>query len=375
MLVCGNAILDKANQENYGVGAFNFVNYEMLSAIFEAANLKNSPIIVQASEGAIKYMGIDMAVGMVEILSKRFPHIPVALHLDHGTSFESCVKAIRAGFTSVMIDASHHCFEENLKETKRVVEVAHIAGVSVEAELGRLMGIEDNISVDAKDACLVNPNEAEEFVKESKVDFLAPAIGTSHGAFKFKGEPKLDFERLIEVKKRTKIPLVLHGASAIPQNVSEAFLKSGGEYSSVSEKLGGNVEMQKKFLEQVGFIDNLADFINHSISQDSNFDGGLSLNEILNDTNEAVFLKVAQGENSSSVEVLVIQSFKIDLNMDSINDTLLNLGAKAEDSAQMLDDKKMKELLDMSYLESLDEVAREQFLKSELLLKNIMESV
>lgn len=148
-----------------------------------------------------------------------------------------------------------------------------------------------------------------------------------------------------------------------------------GEYSSVSEKLGGNVEMQKKFLEQVGFIDNLADFINHSISQDSNFDGGLSLNEILNGTNEAVFLKTAQGENSSSVEVLVIQSFTIDLNMDSINDTLLNLGAKAEDSAQMLDNKKMKELLDMSYLESLDEVAREQFLKSELLLKNIMESV
>ncbi|CAM3618710.1 MULTISPECIES: class II fructose-bisphosphate aldolase [Helicobacter] len=229
MLVCGNTILEKANKGNYGVGAFNFVNYEMLSAIFEAANLKNSPIIVQASEGAIKYLGIEMAVGMVEILSKTYPHIPVALHLDHGTSFESCVKAIRAGFTSVMIDASHHCFEENLKETKKVVEVAHIAGVSVEAELGRLMGIEDNISVDAKDACLVNPNEAEEFVKESKVDFLAPAIGTSHGAFKFKGEPKLDFDRLIEVKRRTKIPLVLHGASAIPQNVSEAFLASGGD--------------------------------------------------------------------------------------------------------------------------------------------------
>ena len=229
MLVCGNAILDKANKENYGVGAFNFVNYEMLSAIFEAANLKNSPIIVQASEGAIKYMGIDMAVGMVRILAQRYPHIPVALHLDHGTSFESCIKAIRAGFTSVMIDASHHPFEENLAETKRVVEVAHIAGVSVEAELGRLMGIEDNISVDEKDACLVNPQEAEEFVKESGVDFLAPAIGTSHGAFKFKGEPKLDFERLIEVKKRTKIPLVLHGASAIPQNVREAFLESGGD--------------------------------------------------------------------------------------------------------------------------------------------------
>lgn len=229
MLVCGSAILDKANKENYGVGAFNFVNYEMLSAIFEAANLKNSPIIVQASEGAIKYMGIDIAVGMVEILSKRYSHIPVVLHLDHGTSFESCVKAIRAGFTSVMIDASHHPFEENLLETKKVVEVAHAAGVSVEAELGRLMGIEDNISVDEKDACLVNPREAEEFVKASKVDFLAPAIGTSHGAFKFKGEPKLDFERLIDVKKRTQIPLVLHGASAIPQNVNDAFLASGGD--------------------------------------------------------------------------------------------------------------------------------------------------
>lgn len=229
MLVCGNAILQKANQENYGVGAFNFVNYEMLSAIFEAANLKNSPIIVQASEGAIKYMGIDMTVGMVKILANRYPHIPVALHLDHGTSFESCVRAIRAGFTSVMIDASHHPFEENLAETKKVVEVAHIAGVSVEAELGRLMGIEDNISVDEKDACLVNPQEAEEFVKESKVDFLAPAIGTSHGAFKFKGEPKLDFERLQEVKRRTKIPLVLHGASAIPDYVRSSFLSTGGD--------------------------------------------------------------------------------------------------------------------------------------------------
>ena len=229
MLVSGSVILDKANKENYGVGAFNFVNYEMLSAIFEAADLKKSPILVQASEGAIKYMGIDMAVGMVKILANRYPHIPVALHLDHGTSFESCVRAIRAGFTSIMIDASHHCFEENLEITSKVVETAHIAGVSVEAELGRLMGIEDNISVDEKDACLVNPKEAEVFVRESKVDFLAPAIGTSHGAFKFKGEPKLDFERLIEVKKLTKVPLVLHGASAIPNDVREAFLQSGGD--------------------------------------------------------------------------------------------------------------------------------------------------
>lgn len=229
MLVSGSEILQKANVENYGVGAFNFVNYEMLSTIFEAADQKSSPIIVQASEGAIKYMGIDMVVGMVKIMSNRYPHIPVALHLDHGTSFESCIRAIRAGFTSVMIDASHHPFEENLYETKRVVEVAHYAGVSVEAELGRLMGIEDNISVDEKDACLVNPKEAEDFVRDTKVDFLAPAIGTSHGAFKFKGEPKLDFERLIEVKRLTKIPLVLHGASAIPNNVREVFLGTGGD--------------------------------------------------------------------------------------------------------------------------------------------------
>lgn len=229
MLVTGNEILKKAHKEYYGVGAFNFVNYEMLSAIFEAANEANSPIIVQASEGAIKYLGIDMAVGMVKILSQKYPHIPVALHLDHGTTFESCKAAVDAGFTSVMIDASHHPFEENLSETSKVVEMAHAKGVSVEAELGRLMGIEDNISVSEKDAVLVNPKEAEQFVKESKVDFLAPAIGTSHGAFKFKGEPKLDFKRLQEVKRLTNIPLVLHGASAIPDYVKDSFLASGGD--------------------------------------------------------------------------------------------------------------------------------------------------
>lgn len=229
MLVNGNEILQKAHKEGYGVGAFNFVNFEMLNAIFMAANVAKSPIIVQASEGAIKYMGIDMAVGLVKILSNRYPHIPVALHLDHGTSFESCKKAVDAGFTSVMIDASHHPFKENLEMTKEVVQYAHSKGVSVEAELGRLMGIEDNISVDEKDAVLINPDEAEEFVKATQVDYLAPAIGTSHGAFKFKGEPKLDFERLEEVKRRTNIPLVLHGASAIPDYVREAFLATGGD--------------------------------------------------------------------------------------------------------------------------------------------------
>lgn len=229
MLVSGNEILQKAHKEYYAVGAFNFVNYEMLSSIFEAANDANAPIIVQASEGAIKYLGIEMVVGMVKILSKKYTHIPVALHLDHGTTLESCKSAVEAGFTSVMIDASHHKFDENLELTSKVVEMAHRSGVSVEAELGRLMGIEDNISVSEKDAVLINPKEAEIFVKESKVDSLAPAIGTSHGAFKFKGEPKLDFERLQEVKKLTNIPLVLHGASAIPEYVKESFLSTGGD--------------------------------------------------------------------------------------------------------------------------------------------------
>ncbi|PAF45024.1 class II fructose-bisphosphate aldolase [Helicobacter sp. 11S02596-1] len=229
MLVVGNEILQKAHRERYGVGAFNFVNFEMLNAIFEAANEASSPLFIQASEGAIKYMGMDMVVGMAKTMANRYPHIPVALHLDHGTTFESCQKAIEAGFTSVMIDASHHPFEENLELTSKVVAFAHNAGVSVEAELGRLMGIEDNISVDEKDAVLVNPKEAEIFVRESKVDYLAPAIGTSHGAFKFKGEPKLDFERLQEVKRLTNIPLVLHGASAIPNDVRESFLKTGGD--------------------------------------------------------------------------------------------------------------------------------------------------
>lgn len=229
MLLQGKEILQKAHRDFYGVGAFNFVNYEMLRAIFEAANEANSPIFVQASEGAIKYMGIDMVVNMTKTMSASYPHIPVALHLDHGTSFESCKNAIEAGFTSVMIDASHHEFEENLEITKKVVDFAHQNGVSVEAELGRLMGIEDNISVDEKDAVLVNPKEAEIFVRETKVDYLAPAIGTSHGAFKFKGEPKLDFKRLQEVKKLTDIPLVLHGASAIPDYVRESFLSTGGD--------------------------------------------------------------------------------------------------------------------------------------------------
>lgn len=243
MLVSGAKILNKAHKEGYGVGAYNFVNMEMLESIFEAANEAESPLIIQCSEGAIKYAGADMLYAMVKTMENRYPHIPVALNLDHGTTIESCIRAIRAGFTSVMIDASHHSFEENRAMTKAVVDIAHSVDVGVEAELGRLMGIEDNIVVEERDAVLVNPDEAEEFVKETKVDYLAPAIGTSHGAFKFKGEPELDFERLKEVKKRCDIPLVLHGASAIPESARVAFEGTGGD-------LKGSKGVPFKFLEE-----------------------------------------------------------------------------------------------------------------------------
>jgi fructose-bisphosphate aldolase class II len=242
MLVSGAKLLKKAHEGGYAVGAFNFNNMEIAQAIFEAANEVNSPIIVQCSEGAVKYAGADMLNAIVKILCDKYPHIPVALNLDHGTSLESCVNAIRHGFTSVMIDASHHNFDENLAITKEVVRVAHAADVGVEAELGRLMGIEDNIVVEGKNASLVDPAEAEKFVKESGVDYLAPAIGTSHGAFKFKGEPKLEFDLLKEVKKRTGIPLVLHGASSIPDEVRASFESTGGD-------LKGSKGVPANFLE------------------------------------------------------------------------------------------------------------------------------
>ncbi len=225
-LVKGIDILQKAHEENYAVGAFNFNNMEFLQAIIKAAEEVNSPVIVQATEGAIKYAGIDMIVAMVKALADK-SKVPVALHLDHGKKFEVVMQALRAGFTSVMIDASDKPFEENLAITKKIVEIAHAMGVSVEAELGKLMGVEDNVV--SRESVLVNPDEAEQFVKETGVDYLAPAIGTSHGAFKFKGEGKIDIERLKEVKKRTGIPLVLHGASAVPQDILAKAEKYGAQ--------------------------------------------------------------------------------------------------------------------------------------------------
>lgn len=189
-LVTMKSILDRASAENYAVGAFNVNNLEFVSAIMSAAAEENSPVIIQVSEGAISYAGIEEIVAMVRAASGK-TDVPVALHLDHGKKFEAIVNCIRNGFTSVMIDGSAFPLEQNVAVTAEIVKIAHAVGVTVEGEIGRLGGIEDNVSVDAKDALLTDPDEAKFFVDNTGVDCLAVAIGTSHGPRKFKGEAKL----------------------------------------------------------------------------------------------------------------------------------------------------------------------------------------
>lgn len=227
-------ILDKANKEGYGVGAFNVNNLEFIHAIIEAGVEKKSPIIIQTSQGALKYAGdgdvyrgARLFVKMVREFADTVD-IPVALNLDHGSKLENIMACIQAGYSSVMIDASHSPLEENIAITKDIVRIAHAANVSVEAELGQLAGIEDDVV--AEHSVLVDPKEAKRFVDETGVDFLAPAIGTSHGAFKFKGTAKLDFDRLKEVKELTKIPLVLHGASSVVQEMVKIAEANGADF-------------------------------------------------------------------------------------------------------------------------------------------------
>ncbi|AKI96938.1 class II fructose-1,6-bisphosphate aldolase [Kosmotoga pacifica] len=229
-------ILEKASQEFYAVPALNINNLEFLQVIIEAGLEERAPVIIETSEGAIKYAGngnilrgAKLFVDMVRAYADTID-IPVALHLDHGKHFEFIMAAIKAGYSSVMIDASEYPFEENLKITKKIVEIAHSVGVSVEAELGRLVGIEDNVIVEEHEAALVDPDEAAEFVEKTGVDFLAPAIGTSHGAFKFKGAAKLDFDRLKKVKNLTNKPLVLHGASSVPQEIVKLAEEYGANF-------------------------------------------------------------------------------------------------------------------------------------------------
>ena len=227
MLVTGNDILIAARAGKYGVGSFNTNNMEITEAIIHTAERLRSPVMVQMSEGAIKYGGQDLA-NIVKDLASRAT-VPVALHLDHGSSYASALNAIRMGFTSVMIDASHHPFEGNVAETRRVVEAAHAMGISVESELGRLGGIEEHIEVDEKDAFLTDPEEAVRFVEATGTDYLAIAIGTSHGAYKGKGRPFIDQARIQKIGGLLSIPLVAHGSSGVPAEIVRRFRDAGGE--------------------------------------------------------------------------------------------------------------------------------------------------
>ncbi len=224
-LVNTKELFEKAIKEGYALGAFNINNMELLQAIIEAGTEENAPLILQVSAGAREYASPTYLVKLAEAALESSP-VPIALHLDHGADFEICKACIDGGFSSVMIDGSHHPFEENIALTKKVVEYAHARGVTVEAELGKLEGVEDDVKVASGEGSYTDPAEAAEFVERTGCDSLAIAIGTSHGAYKFAGAAELDFDRLTEIKKaiaeRTgneNYPLVLHGSSSVPADL------------------------------------------------------------------------------------------------------------------------------------------------------------
>ncbi|WP_419022342.1 class II fructose-1,6-bisphosphate aldolase [Emergencia sp.] len=228
-LVTTKEMFAKAIKSDYAIGAFNVNNMEIIQGIVEAAQIENAPLILQVSAGARKYAKPIYLLKLVEAAIED-TGVDVALHLDHGEDFDICKKCVDDGFTSVMIDGSKHPFEENIALTKQVVEYAHAHGVSVEAELGKLAGVEDNVKVDARSATFTDPDEAAEFVERTGVDSLAIAIGTSHGAYKFKGEPYLDFERLKKIHELIPdTPLVLHGASSVLKEFVDRCNEFGGE--------------------------------------------------------------------------------------------------------------------------------------------------
>ena len=228
-LVTTKEMFEKSMKEGFAIGAFNVNNMEIIQGIVDAAAENNSPVILQASSSAIKYARINYLMKMIEAAVEEHPNVPIAIHLDHGADFEICKKCIDAGFTSVMFDGSKYDFEENIRLTKEVVDYAHEHGVVVEAELGKLAGIEDDVNVSADEAKYTDPAQAEEFVRRTGVDSLAIAIGTSHGAYKFKGEAKLRFDILKEIKERIpNTPIVLHGASTVIPELVEICNQNGG---------------------------------------------------------------------------------------------------------------------------------------------------
>lgn len=216
--------LPKAKAGKFAVGQFNMNNLEFAKAITEAAMAEKSPFIFGVSEGALKYMGIEYTVAIAEAAARE-SGLPIALHLDHGSSFEVAMKCIRAGFSSVMFDGSHYSLEENIRLTKEVVKAAHAMGVSVEGELGTIGGVEDDISVDEADAALAKPEEAIRFYEETGVDCVAIAVGTAHGMYK--GEVKIRYDIIEEVAKAIPVPIVLHGGSGVPDESIRRAIEAG----------------------------------------------------------------------------------------------------------------------------------------------------
>ena len=228
-LVTTKEMFEKSMKEKFAIGAFNVNNMEIIQGIVDAAAEQKSPVILQASSSAIKYARINYVMKMVEAAMEEHPEVPVAIHLDHGPDFETAKMCIDNGFTSVMIDGSKYDFEENVALTKKVVDYAHSKGVVVEAELGKLAGIEDEVNVSEKDAMYTDPEQAKEFVERTGCDSLAIAIGTSHGAYKFKGEAKLRFDILAKIKELIpNTPIVLHGASTVIPELVDMCNKYGG---------------------------------------------------------------------------------------------------------------------------------------------------
>jgi fructose-bisphosphate aldolase, class II len=227
MLVNPKPYLVRARREGWALGGFNVFNLESARAVVDAGEEQAAPLLVQTSEGAVKHAGLDNLVAIVRTLADR-TRAPVALHLDHGKSEELARAAVDAGYTSVMIDASRESFDVNLRETRDIVAYAHARGVHVEAELGTLGGIED-LGEQSLRSMLTDPAQAARFAAETEVDALAVAIGTSHGAYKFKGEPHLDFERLREITSLVEQPIVLHGASSLPEEGVELATRYGAK--------------------------------------------------------------------------------------------------------------------------------------------------
>ncbi len=233
-LVSSTPLLQAAREGGYCVGAFNVHTLEMLQAVVEAAEETRSPLIIQSTVGTVKHLGPDYIAAAANVAADR-SSVPIALHLDHCSDFGTIMQCIRAGYTSVMIDASHDPFDKNVEQTRKVVEAASAVGVNVEAELGRVGGVEDDIVVDERDALLADPDECAKFVELTGVHTLAPAIGTAHGIYK--GDPNIDFGRIGRIAAKVPVPLVLHGGSGIPEDQVRRAVSLGMSKMNVATEL------------------------------------------------------------------------------------------------------------------------------------------